>query len=123
MANSTKTQNGSLKISNEVIIKIAELAAVEVEGVVTKDKRLPSPRLSGISNILAKFASPIRVVYSKEAVGIELSIVVKNGYKAIAVAQSVQKAVKSAIQNMAHIAVSKVDVKVIGAEIPQQNEE
>ena len=123
MANSTKTQNGSLKISNDVIIKIAELAAVEVEGIVVNDKRLPSPRIGGVSNVFSKFASPIKVIYSREAVGIELCVIVKNGYKALAVAQNVQKAVKSAIQNMAHIAVSKVDVKVIGAQTPQQSDE
>lgn len=123
MANSTKKQSGSLKISNDVIIKIAELAAVEVEGVVTDEKRLPSPRTGGLSNIFAVLASPIRVIYSKEAVGIQVAIVVKNGYKAIVVAQNVQKAVKSAVQNMAHIAVSRVDVKVKGVQEIQQTEE
>ena len=107
--------SGSLKISNEVIIKIAELAAMEISGVSVKGSHLDTqdnPLL-----IANRFISPIRAVLTGEAAEIDISIIVISGHKAIKVAEAVQQSVKSAVQNMTGIAVSKVNVKIAGVKL------
>ena len=95
----------SLRISNDVLTKIAEVAATEIRGVASEgehlvicDKNMPQ--------------SPVKAVLKNDAVEVTVSIVVLQGFKAENVARSVQESVKSAIQNMAGISVSKVNVKI-----------
>lgn len=121
MDNSTVKQSGSLKISNEVVVKIAQLAANEVEGVSINENKFSARK--GILGIVKNLSSPIRVTYSKEAVAIDISIAIKQGYKALKVSSEVQKNVKSSVQNMAHIPVSKVNVKVCGVVTEEEKEE
>lgn len=47
MDKTPSASEGSLKVSNEVIAKIAELAAAEISGVATEDGKLsiPQPRI------------------------------------------------------------------------------
>lgn len=113
MENKAAAGTGSLKISNDVIIRIAELAAAEIEGVSsTEDKKLIQPQIP--LHMADRIFCPIKVTLTKEAAVIEMSIVVKSGYKALSVAEEVQAAVKSAVQNMTKITVSKVNVCVAG---------
>ena len=106
---------GSLKISNEVIIKIAELAAMEIVGVSVKGQHLDTQENPLL--IANKFITPIRARLTGEAAEIDISIVVISGYKAVSVAEAVQKSVKSAVQNMTGIAVSKVNVRITGVRL------
>ena len=111
---------GTLKISNEVLIKIAELAATEIKGVSVKDNKLAMVETPiALAN---KFLSPIRVKIVGEAAEIDVSIIVLQGYKAFAVAEAVQGSVKSAVQNMTGIAVSKVNVKISGIELTKEEQ-
>ncbi len=110
MTDKITRSTASLKISNEVLVKIAEVAATEIKGVASDGERLVVND-KGVQ-IAGKFMSPVRAVLKNEAVEITVSIIVLQGYKASAVAQAVQKSVKSAIQNMANVTVSKVNVKI-----------
>ncbi|MBE6879635.1 MAG: Asp23/Gls24 family envelope stress response protein [Ruminococcaceae bacterium] len=110
MTDKITRSTASLKISNEVLVKIAEVAATEIKGVASEGERLVVND-KGVQ-IAGKFMSPVKAVLKNEAVEITVSIIVLQGYKASAVAQAVQKSVKSAIQNMANVTVSKVNVKI-----------
>lgn len=99
--------SGSIKISEDVIIKIAETAACEIEGTALKAQR---PGSGGISAL----RKPIRVRIIGESAAIHLDIAVADGYNAVSVAESVQKSVKSAVQNMTGFTVTKVNVNVAG---------
>ncbi len=103
---------GNLKVSGEVIVKIAELAACEIDGVATENGRLATGKSR--AGIGALFNSPVQAAVSKEAAVINLSIITEQGHKAVNVASSVQESVKSAVQNMTGIPVSKVNVNVVG---------
>lgn len=103
---------GNLKVSSEVIVKIAELAACEISGVAVENGRLATSKSR--AGIGALFNSPVQASVSKEAAVINLSIITEQGYKAVNVASSVQESVKSAVQNMTGIPVSKVNVSVVG---------
>lgn len=103
----------SLRISNDVLVKIAEVAATEIRGVASEGEHLVI-----CDKNMAQFTgkimlqSPVKAVLKNDAVEVTISIVVLQGFKAENVARSVQESVKSAIQNMAGISVSKVNVKI-----------
>lgn len=121
MDKKASASNGILKVSNEVIIKIAELAACEITGVASENGRLTVSRSgSGLGTFLG---SPVKVSVSKEAAVIDLSIITEQGSKAINVASAVQASVKSAVQNMTGIAVSKVNVNIAGIMLNKEESE
>lgn len=93
---------GSIRVSEEVIIKIAETAAGEIDGAVLK-RRGGSP-----------FRGPVKVRVSGDSAAVKMAICVKEGCNAVSVAEDVQKSVKSAVQNMTGFTVTKVDVEIAG---------
>ncbi len=108
----TKTGNniGTLKVSAGVIVSIAETAAAETEGVaVGSDGRIA---VSAGGPLTSKFISPVRVKLSADSAAIAVDIITESGYKAFEVAKAVQEHVKSSVQNMTGIAVSKVNVRI-----------
>ncbi len=106
-ANENKTI-GSIKVSDSVILKIAEVAATEIEGVDCKDQTLVP------ANKKSKLLGVVKAKLSGDEAAIKVEIVVKEGFNAVTVAENVQKSVKSAIQNMTGFTVTKVDVVVAG---------
>ena len=116
MKTKSNTVAGSLKISNEVVVKIAELAAMEIPGVAVKGNHIETqdnPLL-----IANKFINPIKATLKGEAAQIDISVIVLSGHKAVKVAEAIQQSVKSAVQNMTGIAVSKVNVRIAGVRLP-----
>lgn len=99
---------GVIKVSADVIIKIAEAAASEVDGVDSNGQRLAAEKLG------SKLLGAVRVRVTDESAAISIDIVVKEGFNAVTTAEAVQNSVKSAVQNMTGLAVSKVDVRVVG---------
>jgi len=96
-----------LKISDDVIITVARLAALDVKGV------------AGLGGEVGKMSKvrkhgPIRITMMGDVAAIDISIVIKSSEKACNVAQEVQSAVKENVQNMTGIAVARVNVNVCG---------
>jgi uncharacterized alkaline shock family protein YloU len=106
---------GSLKISNEVVVKIAELAAMEIPGVSIRGGHLDTQDSTLL--VANRFVQPIKATLKGEAAEIDISIIVLSGHKAVKVAESIQASVKSAVQNMTGIAVSKVNVRICGVKL------
>ena len=113
MDKKTNRTGASLRISNDVLTKIAEVAATEIRGVASEGEHLVVSD-KNIAQITGKIMtpSPVKAVFKNDAVEVTVNIVVLQGFKAENVAQSVQESVKSAIQNMAGISVSKVNLKI-----------
>ena len=93
--------------------------ALEPLGYTVDNIKMDTPEIqaddvSEVAKYSAKWACEKlnKAVLKNDAVEITVSIIVLQGYKASAVATAVQKSVKSAIQNMANVAVSKVNVKI-----------
>lgn len=103
-----KTTIGSIKVSENVIVKIARTAALEIDGVMLS-------MVDG-DDKLAKLTGklPVRAKISGETAAIKLDILIKEGYNAVKAAEDVQKSVKSAVQNMTGFTVTKVDVNIAG---------
>lgn len=105
MDNVKKESAGSLKISEDVMITIAKLATLDVNGVAG---------LCGEVNKLSKLRNngPISVTMYEDVAALEIKIKVKGGVKATAVAQEVQTAVKESVQTMTGVTVARVNVIV-----------
>lgn len=103
-----KTAVSRLKISEDVIITVARLAALDVKGVAG---------LGGEVNKMSKLKNngPVRISMMGDVAAIDISIKIKGSEKAAAVAQEVQSAVKENVQNMTGVAVARVNVAVVGA--------
>lgn len=96
-----------LKISDDVIITVARLAALDVKGVAG---------LCGEVNKLSRIRKngPVRVSMIGDVAAIDVYIKVKSGERAGTVAKEVQYAVKENIQNMTGITAARVNVYVCG---------
>ena len=111
-----KQPSGSLKISQDVLATISNFAAEEIDGVVSlADTYAP------IKNFLKKgsIGKPIQISLNDDVAFIDISLNLKYGANIPAVAETLQKAVKDAVQNMTGITVSKVNVHVAGIVFPE----
>ena len=109
--NDVKT-TGTLKVSANAIIRIAETAAAEIKGVaLTATNKLAVVNSTSSKN---KLIPPIRVKIPSDSVFIDIDIIITSSAKASEVAKAVQNNVKSVVQNMTGIAVSKVNVVIAG---------
>ena len=106
------TENGNIKISQEVIVRISAISAREVEGVTGLGGS------SGWSDFLSKKAPEkgIRVEMTEEATTIEVHVTVKFGVKINEVAYKLQQAVKNAVESYAGLDNITVNVFVDGIE-------
>ncbi|MBQ6053364.1 MAG: Asp23/Gls24 family envelope stress response protein [Clostridia bacterium] len=105
--------NGSIKISEEVIATIAINAALEVDGVSSvMQKVLPSTK-SVVGNI-KNVRKGVAILRTEEGLELTIQIVVKNGYKIPDVSVAVQTNVKDTVANMTGINVIKTNVIVAG---------
>lgn len=102
-----ETASSRLKISEDVVLSVARLAALDVKGVAG---------LSGEINPFSKLlgTNPIKAELLGDVVSIEVKLVVQANAKAAAVAQAVQNAVKENVQNMTGVTVARVNVVIDG---------
>ena len=110
---------GSLQISTDVIAKIAKLAALEQEGIAQV-----SCGGDAVKGALAKVSiqKPVEVEMKEDVAQSTVHIVVKYGYKVPVVCEAIQKNVKSAVQSMTGITVSKVNMVVEGVQLDTQKQ-
>ena len=105
--------DGSLQISNEVVAKIAKLAALEIDGVAD----VSSGSMQSVRGLLS-LQKPVTVDLSDGVAVVQVHVIAKYGSKIMPVCAKVQENVKQTIQNMTGITVSRVDVIVAGLEEP-----
>lgn len=105
-------QVGQIQIADEVIAIIAGLAATEVEGIAGMSGNFTG----GIAEILGRknLAKGVKVEVGESEVSIDLSVVIKFGYKIPEVASAVQKKVKNAIETMTGLSVIEINLHVTG---------
>ncbi|ONI44146.1 hypothetical protein AN640_05780 [Candidatus Epulonipiscium fishelsonii] len=109
---------GQVQIADDVIAVIAEIAALEVDGLVT----VGSPKQDIMHTITGKkITKGIKVDIGEEEVFISVSAVVEYGVKVLSLCQEVQQKVKSAIETMTGLLVRTVDVYIIGVQLEKTN--
>ncbi|MBE6719880.1 MAG: Asp23/Gls24 family envelope stress response protein [Ruminococcaceae bacterium] len=109
----SSNEKGSVIISEEVLASIATNAAKDVDGVSSFSNR-PVDVVNTIKNGSFKVMSPVRVNQNGDDITISIYLNLEPNKKIRTVAQSVQKNVKEAVQNMTGRLVSKVNVVVAG---------
>ena len=107
MEGMNKAANSRLEISEDVLLTVARLAALDVKGVAGLD---------GEMNAVSKLRNkrPISVSLIGDVAAIDIKIVVNGDAKACTVAQAVQAAVKENVQNMTGVTVARVNVTIGG---------
>ena len=108
-----------LSVNTEVIEKMAEIAAKEVEGVAGLSKK--SIDLKGFVKTKNAFKG-VKVENINGAIEITVYICVKQNAKAKEVAEKVQNNIKDKIQTMTGNAVTQVNVNIADIEIEKEEE-
>ena len=106
-------RGGSLQISTEVLGKIARCAALEVAGVAEVSCGSQNRKVKDFLE-RANVQSPVTVEMRDGTAGITLHLVVAFGARIPSVAEKVQENVKTAVQNMTNVTVSRVDLVIAG---------
>ena len=106
------TENGNIKISQEVVVRLSAISAREVEGVAGLGGS------GGWSDLLGKKAPDkgIKVEMTEDATTIEVHVTVKFGVKINEVAYKLQQAVKNAVESYAGLDNITVNIYVDGIE-------
>lgn len=112
-------KGGSLQISTEVIGKIARCAALEIEGVAEVSCGRQNKKVKDLLEI-ASLQSPVTVTMREGTAEITLNLLVNFGVRIPSVAEKVQENVKSAVQSMTNVTVSRVELVIAGLSAPQE---
>ena len=105
--------NGSIMISEDVIITIVNQAPRDVEGVVGLSVK-PG---ADIAEMIGKKAwgKGMKISINEENdVAVDCNIIIAYGHSVVTVAQAVQEAVTSALESMTGTKVTAVNVNVCG---------
>ncbi len=113
-------KNTELSVSTEVLEKMAELAAKEIDGVVGLAKKKID--LKGVVKTGRAFKG-VQVENEGGALCVSVYICVKPEVNVRTVSEAVQQTVKERIQSMTGTAVSRVDVIVADIDTVQPEEE
>lgn len=105
-----------VKIAGDVIATIAGLAATEIEGIASMQGNLTNELVGklGMKNLTKGVT--IRFEEEGTSVHVDLSVIMKYGYSIPKVCKAVQDRIKTAIENMAGLKVSGVNINIVGVE-------
>ena len=107
-----KDDLGLVVIAEEVVAKIAGMAALEVEGVAAMSGNNTTDMIGKLSG--ASLARGVRVEVEDGVTTIDLILVLTYDCSIPKVSKAVQEKVKAAIENMTGLEVSDVNVKIAG---------
>ncbi len=106
-------ENGTILISEDVIVSIVAHAVTEVEGVVGLSVK-PG---ADIAEILGKktWAKGMKIIISEnDELCIDCNITVAYGQSVVSVAKAAQEAIARALDDMAGVTVAAINVNVCG---------
>lgn len=111
-----KVFTSEVKIAGDVIATIAGLAATEIEGISSMQGNLTNELVGklGMKNLTKGVT--IRFEEEGTAVHVDLSVIMRYGYSIPKVCKAVQDRVKTAIENMAGLKVSGVNINIVGVD-------
>ena len=112
-----ETEVNGIKISEEVVAKIAGIAAAEVKGVFGMNGGL----VEGFSEIFGKksFSKGVKVQVTEKDATIDLYIIVEYGCRIPDIAWEIQNRVKTSVENMTGLKVLEVNIHVQGVNLPK----
>ena len=116
-----QTENGTVRIADEVVSTIAGLAAIEIEGIAAMSGGIAG----GIAEALGRknLSKGVKVEVGEEEVIVDLNIIVNYGVRIPDTAWNVQESVKDAVETMTGLKVLKVNVHVQGVYFLRKDKE
>ncbi len=113
-----ETEVNGIKIAEEVVAKIAGIAASEVKGVYGMNGGF----VEGLSEMLGKksFSKGVKVQVGEKDTTIDLFIIVEYGCRIPDIAWEIQNRVKTAVENMTGLKVLEVNIHVQGVNLPKE---
>lgn len=117
----TIKEYGSVRISDDVVAVIAELAAKEVKGIIGMSGGIAD----SITEMLGKKnpAKGIKVEVGEKETTIDLYVIVEYGVRIPDVAWQVQENVKKAVETMTGLSVVEVNIHIQGVNIDKDIKE
>lgn len=105
-----RTDLGSIQIAPEVIEIIAGMATIDVDGVAGMSGGIGG----GIAELLGRknLSKGVRVEVGQREAAVDVSIIVKYGFRIPELAHTIQKNVKNAIYSMTGLQVIEVNVHI-----------
>ncbi len=106
------SDDGCVKISDEVLAIIAGLAATEVEGVASLAGNLTSDLISKAG--ASKLSKGVKIIPGEEddEITVRLAVYMAYGYEIPKVCEQIQDRVRTSIENMTGLEVTAVDIKI-----------
>jgi uncharacterized alkaline shock family protein YloU len=110
-----KSEIGEVKVSAEVVMAVAAVAALEVKGVSSMQGTAANEIVTmlGFKNL----SNGVRIEIDENVAKVTLAIILDYGYSIPKVSAQVQDKVKSAIETMTGLEVSSVNVRIAGVNI------
>ena len=108
---------GSVKIADDVVARIAALAALEVDGVSAMAGNYTSDTLEKVSR--KNLTKGAKVVIGASQVQVDLALMMAYGYNIPATCQQAQTKVKASIENMTGLEVTDVNIRIAGITLPK----
>ena len=117
--NENTKSTGNIKISEEVVATITEIAAKEICGVCGTSSSLAGE----IKHKLGKnsYGKGVKVTFNEETVTIDVSLTAKFGIRIPEVAWEVQENVKKQVESMTGLSVEKINVHIGGVNVIEEN--
>ncbi len=119
LQNNTVAKNkiGAVKLADDVVAKIAALAALEIDGVSAMADGITNENIEKYSAKNVLKCSKVMVADGK--VRVDLSILMRYSYNIPSTSQQVQDRVKTSIQSMTGLDVTDVNVRIAGITMPE----
>ena len=106
---------GTVKVSNEVVMAIAAVAAMEVKGVFAMQGNAAREIVTMLG--FKSLSQGVSIQYNTGDCKITVGIILDYGYSIPKVSALVQEKVKSSVENMTGLDVSCVNVRIAGVNI------
>lgn len=106
---------GEVHIADDVVAKIAALAASEIDGVSSMSSQIKKELVEKLG--MKNSTRGVNVEICEDTVSVMLSLNLKYGYNVIDVSTKVQNKVKAAIENMTGLNVADVNVRIAGVDM------
>lgn len=112
---------GVVKIADDVVALIAELAAKEVKGVISMSGGIAD----SITEILGKKnpSKGVKVEVGEKEAAIDLYVIVEYGVRIPDVSWQIQENVKKAVETMTGLNVVEVNIHIQGVHIEKESKE
>ena len=113
-----ESEEGSVRVADEVIAIIAGLAATEVEGVSSMAGNITNELVGKLG--MRNLSKGIRIEMLEDSIEVYIAINIAYGYNIPEVSAKVQERVKTAIENMTGLTISVVNVRIAAVDMASE---